>query len=59
MTPPKLIDEIMERWDVLHQNTNQIVRSLKGRWLLNEAQVDRIVGDVLDQRWADKQRGAA
>ncbi len=59
MTPPKLIDEIMERWDVLHQNTNQIAKSMAGRWLLNQAQVDKIVGDVLDQRCAEKQRGAA
>lgn len=59
MSPPKLIDEVMERWDVLHQNTNQIVRALAGLWKLDEPQVDRIVSKVLGQRWSDRKKGVA
>ncbi len=59
MNPGRHIDEIMERWDELHHGTAQIARSMEGQWCLDEAGVDRVVGQVLGQRWAAKQRGAA
>ena len=59
--PTNLIEDVMERWDdpVLRQNTNQIARSIAGRWEPDEPRVDRIVSQVLQQRWAKKRAGAA
>ncbi len=48
-------DEIMERWDVIHQNTNQIAKAMK----LTQPQVERVVAWNLDGRHADRKAETA
>ena len=46
----KRTEEIMDRWNIIHQNTAQIARAMAYLWHIDEPLVEFIVNDELHRR---------